>query len=157
MPALDHFILAKKWCILSKKALNMILFTTECGIGRVLHLFLARQFWKNDHCLRNRRLVQNFYIDVLFVNAASRRGNKCAHISATDFCWSCSFPMKQKIRCMRHGSCSLSSMGHHMPQYVTMFRICVKDKEHTIMFKNYIFFSLLTYNYSINFLLESCI
>ena len=36
------------------------------------------------------------YSDKLFANAVLQRSNKCVQILATDFGWSCSFPMMLK-------------------------------------------------------------
>ena len=36
------------------------------------------------------------YSDALFATTVSRRGNRCVEIHATNFGWSCSFPMKLK-------------------------------------------------------------
>ena len=90
---IDHFVLAKKWGILPKKTFNTIHHTTHHG---VLHPSLSRQLRMKDHQLWYRRLPHNLYNDTLFATTVSRRGNRCAQIFATNFCWSCSFPMKLK-------------------------------------------------------------
>ena len=66
----------------------------HCGICIVLHPLLSRRFRTNDRQLQFRRLPHKVYSDMLFATTVSRRGNRCAQIFATDFCWSCSFSMK---------------------------------------------------------------
>ena len=80
VPGLDHFVLAKKWGISPKKALNMIGQTTQHWIHTVLHPSLSWQFRKNDCQLQYRTLPQNVYSDTLFATTVSRRGNRCAQI-----------------------------------------------------------------------------
>ena len=48
---LDNLVLAKKWGISPKKALNTIHCTTQHGIHTVLHPPLSRHFRTNDHHL----------------------------------------------------------------------------------------------------------
>ena len=45
---LDHVVLAKKWGISPKKALNTIHHTTQHSLCMVLYLSLSRQFRPND-------------------------------------------------------------------------------------------------------------
>ena len=89
-------VLAKKWGISPEKACNAICHTTQHGVCTVLHPSLSRQFRTNDCQLIYRRLPHNVYSDTLFAITVYRRGNRYAQIFATDFGWSCSFPMKLK-------------------------------------------------------------
>ena len=66
------------------------------GCSNSLHPSLSRQFRINDHQLWYRRLPHNIYSDTLFATTVPRRGKNCAQIFATNFGWSCSFPMKLK-------------------------------------------------------------
>ena len=84
VPGLDHSVLAKRWGISSKKAMNTICWTTQHGVHTVLHPMLLRWFRTNDHHLRYRRLPHNAYSDTLFATTVSSRGNRCAQILATN-------------------------------------------------------------------------
>ena len=94
----DYLVLAKTWGISSKKKLNMICGTTQHGVHTILHPLLSWWFRTNDHKLGYRRLPHNVYSNTLFANTVYIRGNKHARIFAIDFGWSCSFPIKLKIR-----------------------------------------------------------
>ena len=52
VPALDHLVLAKKWWILSKKALNTIWHIMQHRIWTVRPPFLAMQFRTSDNHLK---------------------------------------------------------------------------------------------------------
>ena len=75
---------------------NTIHGTTQHGVCTVLHLALSRQFRTNDCQLWYRRLPHNKYRDTLFATTLSRKGNMYAQIFATNFGWSCLFPIKLK-------------------------------------------------------------
>ena len=93
----DHLVLAKMWGILSEKALNKIQCTTLHGVCTVMHPPLSRQFRTNDYKLLYRRLPHNMSSDTLFATTVSRRCNS-KKLFSTNFCWSCSFPMKLKSK-----------------------------------------------------------
>ena len=111
---LDHLVLAKKWGISPEKELNMIHHTMQCGVPTMLHPSLSRQFRTNDHQLQYRRLMHNAYSDTLFATTVYRRGNTCAQIFATNFCWSCLFPMIPKSDAHEALSLVFQQMGCHL-------------------------------------------
>ena len=95
---LDHLVLAKKWGISPKKALNTIHCSTQHGVHTVLHLSSCRQFRTNKCQLCYRRLLHNVYSDTLLAATVSSRGNGCSQIFATNFSWPRLFPMKLKSK-----------------------------------------------------------
>ena len=62
----------------------------------MLHPSLIDLFRTNDHQLWYRRLPHSVFSDTSFATTVSRRGNRCAQIFATNFGWSCLFPIKLK-------------------------------------------------------------
>ena len=123
VPGLDHLVLAKSWGISPKKALNMIHWTTQHGIHTVLYPSLSMQFRSNNCQLWYRRSLHNVYSDILFATTLSRRGNRCTKIFATDFGWSCLFPMKVKSEVCQ--ALSLLFQQDRVPTTV----MCDKSKE----------------------------
>ena len=63
------------------------------------------------------------YSDTLFAITVSRRSNRCAHIFATNFSWSCSSPMKLKSEA--HEAWSLIFQWDEVPPAV----LCDNAKE----------------------------
>ena len=120
---LGHLILAKKWGNSPKKAFNTIQHTTQHGVCTVFHASLSCQFRTNDHQLQYRRLPHYMYSDTLFATTVFRRGNRCAHILATNFGWLCLFPLK--LKCEAHEALSLLFQQDWVPPAV----ICDIAKE----------------------------
>ena len=56
---LDNLVLAKKWGISTKNAVNTICHTSQHGVGTVLHPSLYGQFRTKDNQLEYRRLPHN--------------------------------------------------------------------------------------------------
>ena len=64
---LDNLVIAKKWGILPKKALNMIHGTTQHGIHTALHPSLSWQFSTNNH----HWLIRDYHIMFTMIDCLS--------------------------------------------------------------------------------------
>ena len=91
-----HLVLAKMWGTSLNKSFSKMCCTTQNDVCTVLHPSLSRQFRTNDCQLQYKWFPPNVYSDTLFATTVSGSDNICAQIFATNFGWSCLFPMKMK-------------------------------------------------------------
>jgi hypothetical protein len=91
------FDLAKKWGIGLEKAKQTITCTTQRGVRSLLHPHLSRRFRTNDRQMRYNRLRHNLFGDTAESKIVSYlRRNKYSQVFATNFGWSCNYPMRRK-------------------------------------------------------------
>ena len=88
--------LAKTWGISLPSARRTILSTTQKAIRSWGRRNVERRFPSGERQLRYRRLNRPLFSDTFFSTTKSRSGNTCAHIFATDFAWSRTYPLTSK-------------------------------------------------------------
>ena len=89
-------LLAKRWGIDQRKALNTVRMTTQRGVRTVLHPSLSKRYPTNDRMLRYKRLPHPVFTDTMFAGRKSAQGNKCAQVFCTQYGWTRVHPMKSK-------------------------------------------------------------
>ena len=62
----------------------------------MLHPSLSSQFRTNDRNLCYHYLAHPVFLDMMFIQTMSRRGNRGAQVYAIDFGWARAFPMASK-------------------------------------------------------------
>jgi hypothetical protein len=93
---LDADVLCTNWGISKSIAENTIKATTHLRVKTVNHPNVERRWPTGDQPLRYCRLDHAVYLDTMYSQVKSSRGNKCCKIYVTDFGWSRSFPMTKE-------------------------------------------------------------
>ena len=89
----------------------------------MLHPLLLRQYRTNDRNLCYHCLAHTVFSDTIIASTVSKRGNRCAHVYATDFGLARAFPMASRSE--THETLSLLFARDAVPPAC----ICYNSKE----------------------------
>ena len=95
-PSVEPIVLAQRWGITPEKAQKTIQATMQWELRTMLHPSLSRQFRINNRDFCCCLLAHLVFLNTMFASTVSRRDNRCAQVSATNFWWARAFPMASR-------------------------------------------------------------